>query len=210
MQIPPPVPADSPLPSLTLTDDLQLFLLPPQVAPGHPCEHRACHSCSRQGWGRAVAGWGGSPGSPMNLMAASRRGSCGLCRYGRARRRCSAARLLSCASCREWWQGRVGPGSAPLPATARAQPRPPLPATALRRGQQPLAPGSAGTQGRVCLGSRGAALPHSSAGPRLCGHPARAHRSLEKSPCGPCVQRWAGPQLPRAHSEHCAQGASPG
>ena len=38
-----PAAAVSPLPSLTAADQLELFLLPPQVPPGHPCEHRACH-----------------------------------------------------------------------------------------------------------------------------------------------------------------------
>ena len=180
-----PFPADSPLPSLTFAEPLELFLLPPQVLSGHLWEHRACHTpvaqlpaspvapcppgpaglspgpcrmlrptgtaargrqqprgqpglrgagpgwrCrgSRRGWGRAAAGRGGSPGSPMNLMAASCRGSCGLCRYGRAWRRCSAARLLSSASCRERRQGRVRAGSAPLPGAARAWPQPPQPA----------------------------------------------------------------------------------
>ena len=51
---------------------------------------RRCRG-SRWGWGRAVVEQGGNLGSPMNLMAASRRGSCGLHRYGRAWRRCSIA-----------------------------------------------------------------------------------------------------------------------
>ena len=59
-----PAPAASPLPSLTSVDQLQLFLLPPQVSPAEPCKHRACHGQCHSSlpalWPLALLAWLGS------------------------------------------------------------------------------------------------------------------------------------------------------
>ena len=48
LQLPPPAPADGRLHSLTLADELELFLLAPQVPPGDAWEHRACSRPQRR------------------------------------------------------------------------------------------------------------------------------------------------------------------
>ncbi|XP_037982184.1 translation initiation factor IF-2-like [Motacilla alba alba] len=171
---------------------------------------RRCRGC-RRGRGRAAAGWGGSPGSGLTHEPDGRL-SQGLLwalqvAQGPAQvlgRSAPVLCQLQRAAAGEAWRGlspRAGRSLRAAPASpARA---------ALRRGQQPLAPGSGG--GRAPAAARGAAgPPRSAAGPGLRGHPARARRSLEKSPRGLWVQQRAAAQRPAPHAEHRAQGSCPG
>lgn len=163
----------------------------------------------------------------MNLMAASRMDSCGLCKYGRVWRRYSSALLLRSASWRErkGMEGRVGADSPPAPRTG-------LPCQDTHDAQ-PAAGwcrGLEGAEGWVlpgelrCHPAAKAQLGQGSVGtPRLGegeepGEEPTGPRARRKGACVGCgvqaggdgLQQWAGAQLPALHTGHWGQGACPG
>ena len=141
-----------------------------------------CRGSSR-GWGRAAAGRGGAPGSWLTHEPDGRL-SQGLLRALHERqglvqalgRSAPVLCQLQRAPGGKGWRGSAPwPGSLPspgLPCPHGPEARPAAAGAGLRRGPR------AG----CCPGSRGAAPRHGPARPGLHGHPARGHRSLEKSP----------------------------
>ncbi|RLV82398.1 hypothetical protein DV515_00016691 [Chloebia gouldiae] len=107
----PPAPTGSPLPSLTLTDEMELFLLPPEVSPGCPLEHRACQAsgtapCQRRCQPCAhTPSW---PGSWLNHKPDGRllQGLLWVLKVGQG-----PVQVLGHAAARQ--EGRVGPASPP-------------------------------------------------------------------------------------------------
>lgn len=107
--LPPAAPADSPLPSLTLAEGLELFLLPHHEHPGDPWEHRACHGaggttpcqrrCQPALWPHALLPRQGSALRPPDAR-------------GHDRERAAAAPRTGCPACRcRGWEGARARGS---------------------------------------------------------------------------------------------------